>query len=32
MNRQGTMKIRHVNATIMEVFEITGFCDILTIE
>ncbi|NMA24750.1 MAG: STAS domain-containing protein [Clostridiales bacterium] len=32
MNRQGKMKIRHVNTTIMEVFEITGFCDILTIE
>ncbi len=32
MNRQGTMKVRHVNATIMEVFEITGFCDILAIE
>ena len=32
MNRQGKMVIRHVNETIMEVFEITGFIDILTIE
>lgn len=32
MNRQGTLVIRHVNETIMEVFEVTGFSDILTIE
>ncbi len=32
MNRQGTMVIRHVNETIMEVFEITGFSEILTVE
>ena len=32
MNRQGNMVLRHVNETIMEVFEITGFVDILTIE
>lgn len=32
MNRQGKMVVRHVNETIMEVFEITGFVDILTIE
>lgn len=32
MNRQGSMVIRHVNETIAEVFEITGFSDILTIE
>ena len=32
MNKQGKMVIRHVNETIMEVFEITGFIDILTIE
>ena len=31
MNRQGTMVIRQVNETIMEVFEVTGFADILTI-
>ena len=29
---KGTMVIRNVNDTIMEVFEITGFADILTIE
>ena len=32
MNRQGKMIIRNVNETIMEVFEMTGFTDILTIE
>ena len=32
MNKRGTMLIRHVNASIMEVFEVTGFVDILTIE
>ena len=32
MNKQGSMKIVNVNADIMEVFEITGFSDILTIE
>lgn len=32
MNTQGSMKITNVNETIMEVFEITGFSDILTIE
>ena len=32
MNTQGAMKIIHVNETIMEVFDITGFVDILTIE
>ena len=32
MNQQGKMVIRHVNETIMEVFEVTGFIDILTIE
>ncbi|MGM9548503.1 MAG: hypothetical protein ACI3V5_01460 [Faecousia sp.] len=28
---QGKMVIHHVNNTIMEVFEVTGFIDILTI-
>lgn len=28
----GTMKLVHVNETVMEVFDITGFADILTIE
>ena len=32
MNRQGSMKITNVNDTIMEVFDVTGFVDILTIE
>lgn len=32
MNKQGRMVIRHVNETILEVFEVTGFSDILTIE
>jgi len=32
MNRQGKMVVRHVCAEIMEVFEITGFSDILTVE
>ena len=32
MNVQGDMKLTHVNESIMEVFEITGFADILTIE
>ena len=31
MNKQGQMVVRHVNETIMEVFEVTGFVDILTI-
>lgn len=32
MNKQGEMVIRHVNETILEVFEVTGFLEILTIE
>lgn len=32
MNRQGEMKVVHVSETIMEIFEVTGFSDILTIE
>ena len=32
MNAQGAMKITGVNDSIMEVFDITGFLDILTIE
>lgn len=32
MNKQGSMVIKNVNEVIMEVFEITGFVDILTIE
>ena len=32
MNAQGSMKLIGVNENIMEVFDITGFADILTIE
>lgn len=32
MNKQGSMKVVNVNSDIMEVFEITGFVDILNIE
>lgn len=31
MSRQGEMKLVNVNETIMEIFEVTGFSDILTI-
>lgn len=32
MNRQGEMKIKNVNSVIMDIFEITGFTEILIIE
>ena len=32
MNSQGSMKLIGVSADVMEVFEITGFSDILTVE
>ncbi len=32
MNAQGTMKVTGVGEIIMEIFEVTGFTDILTIE
>lgn len=32
MNAKGSMKLTNVNDSIMEVFDITGFLDILTIE
>ena len=32
MNRQGSMKVKNANEIIMEIFEVTGFADILTIE
>ena len=32
MKAQGSMKLMGVNETVMEVFDITGFTDILTIE
>ena len=31
MNAQGSMKVTGVSEIIMEIFEVTGFCDILTI-
>ncbi|WP_407385425.1 STAS domain-containing protein [Ruminococcus sp.] len=32
MNRQGSLKITNVSDAVMEIFEVTGFSDILTIE
>ena len=32
MNKQGRMVVQNVGPTVMEVFEVTGFCDFLTIE
>ena len=32
MNKQGEMIIRNVNETVNEIFEVTGFIDILSIE
>lgn len=32
MNKQGEMIIRSANETVMEVFEVTGFVDVLNIE
>ena len=32
MSKQGTMKVTHVNEIVQEVFDVTGFSDILTIE
>ena len=32
MNRQGSMVVRNANEIIMEIFEVTGFVDVLTIE
>lgn len=32
MNKQGEMVVRNVNETIAEIFDVTGFADILTIE
>ena len=32
MNKQGEMKLIHVNDVINEIFEVTGFSDILSIE
>lgn len=32
MNKQGAMMLRNVNDTIQDIFEVTGFSEILTIE
>ena len=32
MSKQGSMKLLHVNEMVMEVFDVTGFSDMLTIE
>lgn len=32
MNSQGSMVIRHVNKTVHDIFELTGFLNILTIK
>ena len=32
MSRKGGMKLTHVNELVQEVFDVTGFADILTIE
>ena len=32
MNERGTMKVIHANSVILEIFEVTGFADVLTIE
>ena len=32
MSRQGEMKITNVNEVVREVFDVTGFCDIMNIE
>lgn len=32
MNQQGSMKLIHVKEDVNEIFEVTGFSDILTIE
>lgn len=32
MNKQGKMVVQHANTDVMDVFEVTGFVDILNIE
>ncbi len=32
MNKQGNMIVRNVSESVNEIFEVTGFCDILSIE
>ena len=31
MNKQGSMVVKNASSAIKEIFEVTGFCDILTI-
>ena len=32
MNKQGSMTVKNVNETVSDIFEVTGFSDILTIK
>ena len=32
MNKQGRMVVKNPNSTVMEIFDVTGFADLLTIE
>jgi len=32
MNKQGKMVVKNVSEEVKEIFEVTGFCDILTLE
>ncbi len=32
MNKQGAMKVVGANEIVREIFDVTGFCDILTVE
>lgn len=32
LNKRGSMKILHANDIVMEIFEVTGFSEILTVE
>lgn len=32
MNRQGSMTVKNPNSTVMDIFRVTGFADLLTIE
>ncbi len=32
MNKQGSMVVRNANSDLMDIFEVTGFVDLLTIE
>lgn len=32
MNTQGSMVVKNSNSSIKEIFDITGFCDIITLE